>query len=468
MSETAKNALSPAAAPPKPTGVALLLDALRLPVMGRMSDMPNRVRTTIDRYDQNAEVVIRLAQLGAVLVFGTLYVLSPKTSEGTAFTPVPFVLLAYTLFASAGLIWAMRSRLPDIAVYMLTAVDVTLLMALIFSFHIQYEQPPSFYLKAPTLFHIFIFIALRALRLQARFVLAAGLFSVIGWGFLLGYAAWSEEGGMMVTRNYVVYMTENSILFGAEFDKMIVIVMVTIILAYAVQRGRTILINAIIEQAAARDLSRFFDPMIAEQIRSAKDEIAAGEGVTRDAAILNVDIRGFSRFAAERPANETVAILAEYQERLVPIIQAHGGTIDKFMGDGIMATFGATTVSETYAADAIRASDAVVAELDAWSQSLPPHTEFDPARVNLAVATGPIVFGAVGSDERLEFTIIGAAVNLSSKLEKHNKASGTRALATAETLDLAKAQGLKRTVDAHVHDVDVDGVSDPVSIAVLG
>ena len=107
------------------------------------------------------------------------------------------------------------------------AADLTLLMMLIWSFHIQYDQPASFYLKAPTLLYVFIFIALRALRFETRFVLLAGLFSALGWLALVFYVVSIDPQDNMITRDYVAYMTSNTILLGAEFDKVISILMVT-------------------------------------------------------------------------------------------------------------------------------------------------------------------------------------------------------------------------------------------------
>lgn len=429
--------------------------------------LPARIRKDILAHDQQAEVLIRLFQLGGLLMFGALYAVAPKTSAGTAFTPVPYALGAYFIVASLGLFWALRQRIPDIGVYFLTALDIALLMVLIWSFHIQYEQPPSFYLKAPTLFHIFIFIGLRALRFEPRFIIATGIFAAIGWGVMLVYAVVAAPYDMMITRDYVTYLTDNAILIGAEFDKIIAILMVTAVLAYAVMRARNLLIDAVTGQTAARDLSRFFDQSVAEKIQSSENALTAGEGVSREAAVLNIDIRGFSKLAASIEADQVMAILGAYQERIVPIIQAHNGTIDKFMGDGIMATFGASEPSETYAADALRATDALASEIANWTQSKTAPSGFDPGTINLAVATGPVVFGAVGTGNRLELTVIGSAVNLSAKLEKYNKQVGSMALATEEAVKLAHKQGYDVKRSSKPEKGRIEGVRRAVAYRVL-
>lgn len=409
---------------------------------GRAGRLPSRVRSAITRQDNSSEVLVRVIQLMIVAVMGILYMLAPKTDAGTNFSPVPYALVSYLSLTLFGLIWAWNRELPGWAIFASVLFDMVLLMVLIWSFHIQYMQPASFYLKAPTLLYIFIFIALRALRFQARYVVAAGLMAALGWLAMILYVIVSDPADNMITRDYVAYMTSNSILLGAEFDKIISILLVTGILALAIRRAHTLLVRAVSEQEAAKDLSRFFDDSVASQIRDADRAITAGEGIKRDAAVLNVDIRGFTSMAEKMDASQVMTLLAEYQSQLVPVIQAHGGTIDKFMGDGIMATFGAAAPSDSYAADALNGLDAVMAVVDSWSESGSDST-LGRIIVNAAVDAGPVAFGAVGNETRLEYTVIGSPVNFSAKLEKHNKALGCRTLASRHAYDTALAQGYR-------------------------
>lgn len=401
--------------------------------------LPERVRAAVRDQEDATERLISWVQLAIVATFGVLYFLSPKPEE-LDFAPVPWALgiyLALTLLRAA---WAHLGRLPDWALAASVFVDITLLMVLIWSFHIQYMQPPSFYLKAPTLLYVFIFIALRALRFDARFVVLAGLLAALGWGALLVYVVYADPHDSMITRDYVSYLTSNTVLLGAEFDKIISILVVTALIAVALARAKGLLVRATAEQSAAHELSRFFAPEIAARIKGAEDHIRAGSGELREAAILNLDMRGFTRLAGTAPPAEVMRLLNEYQQRMVPVIQRHGGSIDKFLGDGILATFGAAQPSATYAADALRALDEIMAAADAWQRDCAAAGR-DCPRVNGAVATGPILFGAVGDDTRLEYTVIGEAVNLSAKLEKHNKELGVRALCDRAAYDTATAQG---------------------------
>jgi len=435
----------------------------------RAKSLPDRVLKAIETQENSSEILIKLIQITIFALWGILYMLSPKVETQTlvvGFQPVPWALASYLVLNIIGLVWAVRRGLPDWAVYINILIDISMLMVLIWSFHIQYDQPPSFYLKAPTAFYIFIFIALRALRFQARFVLAAGLVAITGWMTLTGYVLFSNPEDAMITRDYVEYLTSNSVLIGAEIDKIIAVAFVTGIMALAISRARKLLVQAVTESTAARDLSKFFDRSVADQIRTSDHEVKSGEGVRRDAAIMFTDIRGFTIAAAKMEASEVVCLLSEYQKKLVPIIQKHGGSIDKFMGDGIMASFGAVGASDTFAADALRAVDEIIEETDKW---------FDDeklcliagSKINVAVAAGPVVFGVLGDDTRLEYTTIGDAVNLSAKLEKCNKEVKSRALTNRETLKIAHQQGYDKSKKFKGFSQFLESIGEKLNLVVL-
>ncbi len=430
------------------------------------ADVAPRIREAIDRQRDASERLIGWIQLSLIVGLGVLFLLSPKTHETAVYArPIGWALLAYFLFTLLRLALSYRTRLPAWFLALSVVADILLLLGIIWSFHIDYNQPPAFYLKAPTLLYVFLFISIRALRFDSRYVLLAGCAAAAGWLFMIGYAIFYTGGMSAVTRDYVEYLTANRILLGAEFDKIITIVLVTAILAIAIMRARRTLVRGAEEHAAAVALSRFFSPEIADRIAHAKEEIHAGEGQQRDAAILTTDIRGFTGTAAAMPANEVIEILTEYQARLVPAIQDNGGSIDKFMGDGILATFGAAVPSESYAADALRAAEAVAVAARAWGETRQAAGK-PVLRVAVAVTAGPVVFGAIGDESRLEYTVIGDPVNLAAKLDKHGKQLNAGIVTTADALALAAGQDFESSLNyKHVSAAGVAGVSETVDLA---
>ncbi len=428
-----------------------------------------RVRQAIAAEQDRAEIAIGSVQLAIVVVFGVFYAASPKTfAAGVPFAPVPYALSAYAAFTLLRLAAAWRARLPGWFLAVSIVVDMALLMTLIWSFHIQYMQPPAFYLKAPTLLYVFIFIALRTLRFEARYVLLAGLAGMVGWLCLVAYAAAYDMNSMPVTRDYVRYMTSPSILWGAEIDKILSIAIVTSILALAQVRARAMLERGAAQGSAILELSRFFAPEIAKRISDAEQALVPGEGEMRAAAALFVDLRGFSNLARVLPPRDLVALLSDYQARFAPVIRAHGGSIDKFIGDGILASFGAALPNPRAAADALACVDALLFEAQAWrtardAQGLPS------LEVGFGVAAGTVLFACVGDADRLEYTVIGDVVNLAARLEKQTKTEKCRALATRETFELALTQDFRPTVEPRrVLGVAIPGLAQPVDLVVLG
>ncbi len=429
--------------------------------------LPERVRVAIRDQQDRSEILIGWFQLGVLVVIGSLYFLAPKTfSEDAEFAPVPWALVTYLVLTVVRLVWASRGRLPVWALALSVVFDMALLMVVIWSFHLQYMQPASFYLKAPTLLWAFIFIALRALRFEYQFVVLAGVVAVLGWILMVLYVAFGDPADMMITRDYVTYMTSNSLLVGAEVEKIFSILMVTAAISLALWRAKGLLVRSVAEQTAARELSRFFAPEIAAKIKQSEHEIRAGTGEMRDAAVLNLDMRGFTQFAAQTTPDAAMGLLSEFQARMVPVIHKHGGSIDKFLGDGIMATFGAAAPSDHYAADALRALQEAVSEAKRWREASEASGRPCPA-VNGSATTGRVLFGAVGDETRLEYTVIGDAVNRSAKLEDHNKVLGVAALTDRQTYELALAQGFQPPTEMPtVPNATVAGLKRPVDLVV--
>lgn len=455
--------------PANPDGRTAAPIALLSRLGSRVADprLPERVRALIARQEIESERLIGWAQLGIVLTFAALYFIAPRPADAgmAMLEPVPLALAAYALFTLTRLGLSYRGRLPRGFVVFSIVADISLLFGLIWTFHLEYGQSAAFSLKVPTFIYIFVFVALRALRFDPRYVLTAGACAALGWAGLVGLAI-ADAGSGTITRNFVTYLTSNSILIGAEFDKILTILLVSGVLAAAVWRARRTLITAVREEAAGREVRRFLSAGVAEAIAGADELVTAGTAAERQAAIVMLDIRGFTRLSTTMPPAEVVQLLTGFHERVVPIVRGNGGVIDKFLGDGVMATFGAVTASATASADALRTLDLIMAETERWSASLS-----GPASgltVNGACAAGPVVFATLGDDQRLEYTVIGEAVNLAAKLEKHNKRAGTRALTDRATLASALAQGYEpRRSPRQIADAEVAGVAGRIDLAAL-
>lgn len=397
---------------------------------GPVGSPPSRVRWLIYEQQVRSEILIGWVQFGLLVFFLVLYAVSPKTSAGTRFLPVPWVLAAFIGVTALRIVAAHRRWFNPPLLVLGVCVDMALLMGLIWSFHLQYEQPAPFYLKSPTLLYVFIFIALRALRFEPLYVIAAGLAAAAGWLVMLAYAAVS--GDMVVTRDYVHYMTSNSVLIGAEIDKVISILMVTAVLALGLARARRILYRAVLDSVLAKDLSRFVAPEVADRISASEEGLQAGDGEVREASVLFTDIEGFSTIAEQVSPERLVALLNEYFEAVSSAIERHGGVITQFQGDAMLVAFNTVKPDAEHAANAVRTTLAIQAatrdRLFGGSTRM---------RTRCGLNTGSIVTGAIGARNRLLYTVHGDEVNIAARLEQLNKEYGTYILATENTVRAA-------------------------------
>lgn len=406
--------------------------------------LPSRVQAALTKHQASSERLVGWIQLLVVLTFSLLYLLAPKTFTSEAqFAPVPWVLGAYLLFTLVHLSVGHRRLPPDWFTYLSIAVDMSLIYILIWSFHLQYMQPPSFYLKAPTLLYVFIFIALRALRFEVKFILFAGATAVLGWMAMVLYVLFADPSNTMVTKDYVLYLTSNSMLLGAEFDKIISMLMVTLVLAASVHRGRRLLLNSIVEARKARDLSHFVPDQVLEELSHNDAAPQAGQADSYQATIMFIDIANFTSISERLPPTDVVTSLNQYFTAVEQVLERHGGTINQFQGDAILASFDqpnsvdlneasgevGNNSDHNNANSALQAAIEIQQQLDSqrFGQSL---TQLSS---RIGINSGEVVGGMMGSAHRLIYTVHGDAVNLAARLEQLNKHFGSRILVSAET-----------------------------------
>jgi adenylate cyclase len=407
----------------------------------RAGDLPRHVVQQIEARQATTEVLISAVQLALIVLFASLYFFGRKTIPAAAtIQPVPWALAAYGTFTLARLWLACRDRVTAQVRIISILLDITVLMVTIWSFHLQYSEPAAFYLKAPTLLYVFIFLALRALSFSPLYVLITGLVAAAGWLALLAFSI-HEPGGMdLITHDYVAYMTSSRILLGAEVDKVTSILVVTGLLAIAVAGSQSLLQQAVAEHDAATQLSRFMAPEIASAIIASGEMLRPGEGRQAQAATMFIDLRGFTDLAAGVSSSELVRLLSDYQRTMVPVIHRNHGIVITYLGDGIMVTFGGLQSSDAYVADALRAAEQLLDAFAEWHGKRSRKGLPAPG-IGIGVTHGTVTCGAIGDESRLEFAVIGDPVNRAAKLQNYTKEEAVRALTTVDSLELAIAQG---------------------------
>ena len=277
-------------------------------------------------------------------------------------------------------------------------------------------------------------------------------------------------GGMVAALQFlaiaVIYIGDEPPIGGLEMltDPSAYLVKAALLLASGFLAGFfTILLKRQIrlsmENAQQRDhaisvFGQHVSPVIAQRLLQQNLDI---QGETRDACVMFLDIRGFSRFAADKTPQEVMLYLNTLFGELIDVVNAHHGIVNKFLGDGFMAVFGAPADDSERIPHSFNAARAILERIEALNRS----GAIPPTRVGIGLHAGQLVTGNVGTNERKEYTLIGETVNVAARIEQATKEFDARLL-VSEAIWNRLAQPPADAVD--LGQVELRGQSRPVRL----
>ena len=186
----------------------------------------------------------------------------------------------------------------------------------------------------------------------------------------------------------------------------------TVGLAAIVHRSRGLVSKRVVTERARANLARYFSPNVVETVNRAEvDRVQAA-----NVAVMFVDIKGFTGLCERLKPEEIAELLRDYYRRLTDVVFAHDGTLDKFLGDGVMATFGTPTPRADAPTEALQCGFSVLQDVARWNDRRQSDGQ-DPIRVSVGLHYGPALIGNIGDERRLEYAVVGDTVNVSSRVE---------------------------------------------------
>jgi adenylate cyclase len=279
-----------------------------------------------------------------------------------------------------------------------------------------------------------------------RTVIAVGTWTSALWIIGIAWVWWQPDRNPALTARIAAaigsdhrlfqLISPNSIVFSERIQEIVVFMIVAVTLAVAVRRSNDLLIRHAAVERERSNLARYFSPNVVEEL-SGHDE-PLKQVRTQNVAVLFVDIVGFTAFADARTPDEVVRTLREFHALMEQEVFRHSGTLDKYLGDGLMATFGTPFVGSADAINALRCAQAMMAAADRWN-TLRKTAGETPIRVSFGLHYGPVVLGDIGLT-CLEFAVIGSTVNAASRLEGLTRALDCALVASDDLIRQARAE----------------------------
>ena len=279
-------------------------------------------------------------------------------------------------------------------------------------------------------------------------------FLIPRWG--ASWCALIAIGGLLITvgASWFAY-TDASLLVDPVYPALV------IILLYVVGSFIAFLRTESEKKYVRGAFSRYLSPDLVEQLAADPDLLTLG-GETKEMTILFSDIRGFTQISESMNATELTSFINEYLTPMTDIILQNRGTIDKYMGDAIMAFWNAPLDNLKHKEEAARAALSMIEGLKTFNESLEEKTAIDgkkrlPISIGIGINTGDCCVGNMGSDQRFDYSVLGDAANVASRLEGQSKTYGLPIIVGEETaktlpefawleLDLIRVIGKKQPV----------------------
>jgi adenylate cyclase len=339
--------------------------------------------------------------------------------------------------------------------YLFPLLDVGLFTAVVLIPNpAQRGFPPPLMLRFGNEIFLFVFLTAYLQMLSPRIVIWTGFCAAATWAagvlWILSLPGSLREpsraafAGMTVAERVATFLDPHLVQLGLLGRQIVVMLVVAVSLAEVVRRMRQMVVEQSETERARANLARYFSPNLVDELARADEPL--GPPRRQKAAALFTDMVGFTAAAAELPPEEVMALLREFHRRMARCVFDHGGTIDKYVGDAVMATFGTPRVGKADATQALRCARAMIRAVESWNTERGRRSEA-PIAIGVGAHYGPVAIGDVGDPQYLAFAVVGDTVNVASRLQGLTRDLGVSLVVSQELIDAARAEGILEAQD---------------------
>ena len=303
-------------------------------------------------------------------------------------------------------------------------VDIVILSLLPIIWYVSVggtDVPPAYMLKTQITVVTLGLVALNALAIRPFYPVLVAVGGVAVHLALLLYVL--QEPRTVVSSDFVDSAMGPAISVEFVLTSMVTIAVTGAAMGYLTHIARRTVVQGVRLEVANAQLGRYFSPGVVSRVSTETESLLGVGGRTQEVAVMFCDLRDFTTITEDLPPSEVVDFLSQYHTHMVEVIFRFGGTIDKFIGDAIMVTFGTPDPSDDDAERSVRAAVAMndaLFELNADRE----RRSLTEIRHGIGIHFGPVIAGNIGTEARLEYTVIGDTVNVASRIQDACKSVG--------------------------------------------
>ncbi|MEM7428072.1 MAG: adenylate/guanylate cyclase domain-containing protein [Pseudomonadota bacterium] len=289
--------------------------------------------------------------------------------------------------------------------------------------------------------YFYIYLALGTLAYSWRTVRGYATFGAVIWLTGVGIVWWLSDphpssaiAAKAFADNPVLakVLDPGNIEIDRRVQEVVLFALVAFILSITVKRFYDLLFRYAASERQRTNLSRYFSPNMVEELAGQDDPLKQIK--EQRVAVLFVDIVGFTTFARTHEPEEVIETLREFHALMEGCVFDNRGTLDKFLGDGLMATFGTPIETADDPQNSFRCAMAMTAEIARWNEGRVAAGK-TPLRIGIGIHYGPCMLGDIGGESRMEFAVIGDTVNMASRVEAKTRDLGVDIAITEELYD---------------------------------